>query len=250
VEGPARGARNRLAEALNCQKGFVSQVLGGLSHFSLEHGIKIGRFLDLDTNSEEYFLLLLHKGRAGSKELEKFYDKRLVEVANRRKEIKERIRSSSDLTEEERMIYYSSWHYTAIHMCLMVAELRSRNAIASFLGLTAKMVENVLGFLLGVGLAAEKGEVLVAGPARIHLPASSPLISKHHTNWRMRAIDSLDTTKEENLHYSLIMSISDEAAEKMRTILLDAVQDIEPVMKAADDKNVYALNLDLFCLKR
>lgn len=26
VLGPERGSRNRLAEALNCQKGFISQV--------------------------------------------------------------------------------------------------------------------------------------------------------------------------------------------------------------------------------
>jgi len=250
VAGLSRGSRNRLAEALNCQKGFVSQVLSGRSHFSLEHGIKICRFLDLSGSEEEYFLLLLHKDRAGSKDLEKFYDKKLMEAAERRKQIKERIRASSDLSVEEQMTYYSSWHYTAIHMCLMIPDLTSRVSICSFLNLSSSAVTKVLDFLLQVGLAQESGDKLTAGPARIHLPESSPLIAKHHTNWRMRAIDSLDSLKEHDLHYSLIMSISDEAAEKIREVLLNAIQNVEPIMKAADDKNVYSLNLDLFCLKR
>jgi uncharacterized protein (TIGR02147 family) len=252
VEGPSRGARNRLAEALNCQKGFVSQVLSGRSHFSLEHGMRISRFLELDAAEEEYFLLLLHLGRAGSKDLEKFYEKKLGEIHERRKEIKERIRARSDLSEAEQMIYYSSWHYTAIHMCLFLPGIRSRTTIAEYLGLSPKTVARVLEFLLSVGLAKEneeRGEI-AAGPARIHISQASPFISRHHTNWRMKAIDSLDAPKESDLHYSLIMSIDENAAEKVRELILKAIQDIEPVLKAAEDKAVYTLNVDLFGLKK
>jgi len=66
----------------------------------------------------------------------------------------------------------------------------------------------------------------------------------------MRAIESLDAPQERDLHYSLVMSISDEAAEKIREALLKTVQEIEPVLKAAEDKTVYTLNLDLFGLKK
>lgn len=250
VEGPLRGARNKLAEALNCQKGFISQVLSGLSHFSLEHGMKISRFLSLGENEEEYFLLLLHKSRAGSKDLEKFYEKRLTEVEERRKQIKERVRASSTLTTEEQMIYYSSWHYVAVHMCLMVPELRTRSKIGAFLGLNLHLVSKALEFLIQVGLTQEDGENLTAGPSRIHLPGNSPLISKHHSNWRIRAIESLDFQAENDLHYSLVMSISDEAATKIRDILLNTIQNVEPVLKSAEDKNIYALTLDLFGLSK
>jgi hypothetical protein len=194
--------------------------------------------------------LLLHLGRSGSKDLERFYQKKLSEIRDRRKQIKERVRARSDLTEAEQTTYYSSWHYTAIHMCLMVPELRTRAAICRYLGLSPSIVAGVFEFLFRVGLAKESGSQIIAGPARIHLAHHSPLISRHHTNWRMRAIESLDAPQERDLHYSLVMSISDEAAEKIREALLKTVQEIEPVLKAAEDKTVYTLNLDLFGLKK
>lgn len=248
VGGPHRGARNRLAEALNCQKGFVSQVLSGRSHFSLEHGMQISRFLELDAGEEEYFLLLLHYARAGSKDLEKFYDRKLNEIHERRKEIKARIRARSDLSEAEQMTYYSSWHYVAVHMCLFLPETTNRNSIAEYLGLPAKTITQVLDFLINVGLAKEEQGEVTAGPARIHLEKGSPFISKHHTNWRMRAIESLDSPREEDLHYSLVMSVDSKAIEKIREILLKTIQDIEPTLKAAADEKIATLNIDLFDL--
>lgn len=250
TDGEHRGSRNRLAEALGCQKGFVSQVLSGRSHFSLEHGPQIARFLDLSEDEKEYFLLLLHRGRAGSHELEKFYDRKLKERLELRTEIKERLRSKSDLTELEQAEYYSSWIYTAIHMCLMIPELRTKQAIAAYLGAPQSKISKVLEFFYRVGLAKEVGGGIIAGPARIHLPSQSPLISRHHTNWRMQAIASLDGTKDQDLHYSLVMSISEEAAIEIRELLLNSIQMIEPVLKSAEDKTVYALNLDLFSVRR
>ena len=250
VRGPSRGARNRLAEALRCQKGFVSQVLSGLAHFSLEHGTKIAEFLKLDSNEGEFFLLLLHLGRAGSKDLEKFYDKRIKAILEARRQIKERVRGRSDLNASEQMTYYSSWHFTAVHMCLLIPDLRTKRAMSAFLGIQPGAVSRVLDFLLNCGLAHQKGDEFISGSARLHLPADSPLVAKHHTNWRMRAIESLDHVRESDLHYSLVMSVSKEAAEEIRSTLLKAIQETEPILKEAEDKTVYALNMDLFCLER
>jgi len=45
---------------------------------------------------------------------------------------------------------------------------------------------------LGTGLAEEKEGRFKIGNSRIHLPSNSPLISKHHTNWRVKAIQTLE----------------------------------------------------------
>lgn len=248
VKGPTRGARNQLAEVLNCQKGFVSQVLGYKSHFSLEHGIPISRFLKLDNSEEEFFLLLLHLGRAGSKELEKFYLKKINVIRESRRNIKERIQGHSELSFEDQAHYYSSWLFTTVHMCLMIPGLNTKEKISKYLQVPHEAVNNVIDFLLKTNLAQMSGGLLKAGPSRSHLSADSPLVSKHHTNWRMRAINSFDVIREQDIHYSLVMSISPEAAEEMREILLRTIQNIEPVMKKAEDKTIYALNLDLFSL--
>ena len=250
VSGEGRGGRNRLAETLNCQKGFVSQVLGGTAHFSPEHAIKISNYLNHDPDEEEFFLLLVHLGRSGSHELTAFYQKKLKEILDKRKEVKERIRSSAKLSEADQMLYYSSWHYTAIHMCLMIPHLRTRKAIREYLGLSPEVVARVLTFFTSRGFAEQKGSEFLAGSTRIHLPSDSPLISKHHANWRMQAISSLDNQGMNDMHYSLVMSLSEDAAEKIRSILLNSVQEIEPVLKAAKDEKVYGLNIDLFHISK
>jgi len=250
VSGAARGARNRLAEALRCQKGFISQVLSGRAHFSLEHGVRICQFLKHDSSEEEFFLLLLHLGRAGSKNLEQFYIKRIQTIIENRKQIKERVRGKSDLSEAEQMTYYSSWHFTAVHMCLMIAELRTKSAMSAFLGISMDAIGRVLDFFLSSGLAKQAGDQFMVGPARIHLPADSPLVSKHHANWRMRAIESLDRQRSGDLHYSLVMSLSETAAETIRALLLSTIQNAEPILKEAADETVYVMNMDLFSLRK
>lgn len=118
--------------------------------------------------------------------------------------------------------------------------------MSDFLNLPVEIVSQVLSFFVRRGFAEQKGNEFFAGETRIHLPEDSPLVSRHHANWRMKAITSLDDKRPNDLHYSLVMSLSEEAAEKIRTILLQSVQEIEPVLKVAKDETVYALNIDLF----
>lgn len=246
VSGPQRGTRAKLAEALGCQGAFVSLVLGGSTHFSLEHAEKVSRFLTHDEDERDYFLLLVHSARAGSKDLERYYQEKLEAIRSKRREIKERVVTTSSLSEADQLVYYSSWHYTAIHMCLMVPHLQERQAIANALHLPQGTVSSILSFLVRTGLAEEQGGRFVCGPIRIHLPANSPLVSKHHTNWRVKAIQSLDGTNKSDLHYSSVMCLSEEAIEKIRSLLLQAIEDTEPIIKDAKNEAVCALALDIF----
>ena len=246
VSGPLRGSRSKLAESLGCQSAFVSLVLGGNTHFSLEHSAKISRFLKLDEDEQDFFLLLVHLARAGSKDLEDYYKKRIEAIRRRRREIKERVVTTQSLSESDQLTYYSSWHFTAVHMCLMVPHLQERRSISTALQLPTDTVSSVLNFLTRTGLAEQRGDKFVCGPIRIHLPDSSPLVSKHHTNWRMRAVQSLDNRSHTDLHYSSVMTLSEVATERIRDLLLQTIQDSEPIIKDAKNEIVCALSLDLF----
>src|SRR5580698_6182945 len=72
-----RGFRTRLAEAAQCQSAFVSQVLNTGAHFSLEQGLRVAKFLNLDKEESQFFILLLEKNRAGTKDLEDFFSGQL-----------------------------------------------------------------------------------------------------------------------------------------------------------------------------
>ena len=128
----------------------------------------------------------------------------------------------------------------------MVPHLQDRPSICKALQLPAAIISSILNFLVRTGLAEQKEDRFICGPTRIHLAESSPLIAKHHTNWRMKAIQSLDEKNKTDLHYSSVMCLSQAAAEKIRELLLQAIQESEPIIKEAENEIVCTLAIDLF----
>jgi uncharacterized protein (TIGR02147 family) len=249
TSGKERGSRVRLATALGVQKGFVSAVIHGSSELNLEQAFKVSQFLSHTDDEQDYFLLLVQCARAGSKDLEKYFRGKATKIQRRHREIREHIQVKANLSEVDRLTYYSAWHSIAVHMCLRIPGLDTPQAIAVYLGLPVNRVASELEFLVKTGLAQSRGSAYEAGSTRIHLSADSPLIAKHHTNWRMQAIQALDRNREEDLHYSSVMSISREVAEKIRNTLLRSIQEMEPMIRDAKDEGAFVLTMDLFDLK-
>ena len=247
TSGKERGGRARLAEHLGCLSGFVSLVIGGGAHFSPEHAIRASTFLKHDEEEKEFFLLLLQQERAGSKDLENHYGKKIRAMLQKRREIRDRIKAKTTVSERDQATYYSSWLYSAVHLCLFIPHLKNKAAIASHLGVATNKVGEVLQFLREPGMAEANPDGTFRGkPIRAHLAADSPLIARHHVNWRMKAIQSLDAPKASVMHYSAAFSLSQTAAEKIRTVLLEAIQETEPLLKEAEDKTLYVMGIDWF----
>jgi hypothetical protein len=80
----------------------------------------------------------------------------------------------------------------------------------------------------------------------IHLGTDSPLLAKHHSNWRVKAIQSLDHAHPENLNYSSVVSIAHRDAQEVRNILLQAIEKIRAVVRPSTEEGVYCYCLDLF----
>jgi uncharacterized protein (TIGR02147 family) len=248
TSGADRGLRARLAEHLHCQSAFISRVFAGKGDFSLEHAASISRFLGHTELEREYFLLLVHEARAGSSDLIDFYRERRREVGERHKVIAERIQVKSGLSKEDQMTYYSSWQYAAIHVLLTVPTFRHASKIAEQLQLPLMRVQSVLDFLESAGLAAKKDDGYIVGNTRIHLGSNSPLISKHHSNWRMKAMQAMEQSSAENLFFSGPISMSLKGVEKIRGKLLKFLEEVEPILSEAAEEEAYCLNLDFFRL--
>jgi uncharacterized protein (TIGR02147 family) len=244
--GKARGSRSKLAKALGCQTAFISQVLNGPIHFSLEHAIKICEFLGLSEDESHYFILLVHLGRAGNQALRKYYQSQIDEILHRRQVVRERIRVRQGMSKDDQATYYSTWHYAAIHVLLSVPRFQSPSAIAERLKLPFAMVSDCLEFLVSIGLAARQGENFRIGEKRIHLPSGSPLISKHHINWRMKAIQSFELPASNDLHYSSVISLSEKDARQIRSILLDSIEKAEPILKQSNEEAIFGMSMDFF----
>lgn len=246
--GQGRGARSRLAHFLNCQTGFISQVLGGHVHFSLEHALKINEFLQHDGDEKAFFMLLVHKDRAGTKELEKFYQTQIEEIKNKRSEVHSRILQDKKLSLDDQNEYYSYWFYAAIHVLVSIEAYQTKAQILERLKIERRVLDKALKFLTEKGLIKYLEGRYTIGPTRIHLSKDSHLISKHHMNWRLEALKSLETIDDFNLHYSSVVTLAKEDAMKIKGIMLNMLEDSEKILIESPEEEIYSIGMDFFKL--
>lgn len=246
AKAQGRGFKKAFAEAAQIQTTYVSQVLGGAAHLSLEQAQSSCSFLGLNRDESYFFLLLVQKARAGTESLIRLLEEQIKKEQDRHLTIRERVGMKSPLSSEAKARYYSSWHFAAIHMLVTIPRYRKPGDIARRLSVPLPRVLEILGFLTVEGLVkAESGQYL-PGDSQIYLEKSSPLIAKHHINWRMRSIDSLDRAEGSDVHFSSVLTLNAEAAHRIRQILVQAIEESLSVVKQAPEEQMMVMCLDFF----
>lgn len=82
----------------------------------------------------------------------------------------------------------------------------------------------------------------------MHLHSVSPLVAKHHTNWRMRAIASLDADPGQDLHYSSVISVGEKDISKLQAILIEAIEKARALVRDSPEEAGVCYSLDAFRL--
>jgi uncharacterized protein (TIGR02147 family) len=244
-----RGMQSRLARAIGCQPAYVSQVLSGAPDLSLEQADRLSRHLGHTTEERRYLQLLVQRARAGTPSLREDLEEQLAQARERQLVLKDRLKIRS-VREADQPRYFSSWHYAGVHVALTVPALRTRDAIAAYLGLPAARVAEVLDTLVSMGLARrERDGSYATGEARLHLGHDSPLIERHHSNWRLQAIRALDRRRAGDQHYSSVVTISREDALRIREDLVAAIEKVKKSVKDSPAEEIYCFSLDFFGMR-
>ncbi len=242
-----RGVRASLARAMKCPVSHVSQVLGGISHLTPEQAEEANEYLGHTKDEAEYFLLLVQFARAGTPRLRKRIEIQTREIREKRLVLKDRLGVKASLTKEDQAQFYSSWIYAAVHILITIEQYQTKEAIARYLGISLKRVSEILEFLMSLGLATESQGRFNAGSARVHLGSDSPMISKHHTNWRLQAIRSLEREDfSEALHYSSVVSISKADSTQIKSLLVKAIENAKTLIRDSKEEELYSFCLDFF----
>lgn len=248
--GGGRGEKSRIAERIRCQLAYVSQVLSGTANFSLEQSEALCPLLEHTEDEAEYFMLLVQRARAGTTGLEQYFERKIQKLLNQRLVLKNRLQDKESLNRENQATYYSHWAYCAVHMAVLVPTLRTPPAIATYLGISPEKCAQILGFLENVGLVERKEGGFFPGTVRIHLESDSPMISKHHINWRLLAMRALEHETSSELHYSSVVGVSRHDLPRIREVLVKAIEQVRAIVKESKDEEVYCYNLDFFGLGR
>lgn len=248
--GVRNGRRNGLAQATNTNSAFVSQVLSGKAHFSLEQAQKANKFFEHSFDESHFFMLLVQYTRAGTHELKKYFKNQIESVREQRLNIQKRLGVKKRLSAEDQAQYYSTWYYAAVHVALSIAQLRKPEAMAEYLGLKVGLIKDILNFLIEVGLAKRgaDGQVVI-GDTHIHLGKDSKNINRHHSNWRWKAIQNIESGNQEDLHYSSAVTISKSDANAIKDLIIENLKSINTRIIESKEEEVFVFNFDFFNIK-
>ena len=246
----ARGGKGQIAEVMSVQATYVSQVLQDKAHLSLEQAQAANTFLDHTTQESHFFLLLVQYDRSGTKTLREYFKSQIDEVLKSRMVLTERLGKSQQLDEKDRSWYYSSWIPAAVHIATTIPPLRTVSALASALKLSPEKTLETLAHLESVGLVKKEGLEFHPGEQQIRLGNDSHHIIKHHTNWRLKAMQGLEQEKLNELHYSGVVSLSSSDILKIKDQLLETIKKNIDVIKDSKEEELYCITIDFFDLKK
>lgn len=241
-----RGLKGKLAEAMGVSSTLVSLILKGDKQLSLEQAMEASEYIGLNEKEADYFFLLVELGRAGSHKLQRRLSQKVEQQQKEAKQIGKRVKKDLELNDEQKAIYYSSWLYTGIRNLSALGKFHDVSSIAKRLNVSPANIHRIIEFLLEAGLCTSKDGLLSYGPSYTHISHDSPFVNKHHQNWRFRGINQMDMRSEDNLFYTCPMSLSAEAANEVRDLLLKKIQEVLKIVGPSTSEEVRCLNIDWF----
>jgi hypothetical protein len=143
-----RGVKSRFSSFIKIQPAFLSQVLSQKFCLSLEQGDLANQFFDHSNDEARFFLLLISRDRAGSDSLKNHFQNEIESELKKRLSVVERLGKLTEVSDEAKGIYYSSWIYSAAHVACTISTCNTRREIARQLNLPIETVSEVLDFLV------------------------------------------------------------------------------------------------------
>ncbi|MGE3261996.1 MAG: TIGR02147 family protein [Bacteriovoracia bacterium] len=239
------GIYSRIAAYLGTNSVIMSQVFKGDRDLNLEQAAKLAQFMGLGSNETDYFLLLVQIARSGTHDLTTILKRQAEECRLRGQAIKNRIKHEQ-LTDEDKAVFYSSWYFIATWLAAPIAEFSSVSALSKHFNIPEEVLADVLRFLLDKGLLIKKSKGFDFGTNVVHVPHDSPFVVKHHMNWRMKSMQSMDRRNEENLHYTAPLSLSADLAKKIREEIVQFIQKQTKKVADSPSEKLVCLNIDWF----
>jgi hypothetical protein len=104
----------------------------------------------------------------------------------------------------------------------------------------------VLTFLETTGLVQRNGPRYEIGVTKINLSKDSPQIQRHHTNWRMQAINAINLNRSEDLHYSTVVSMAASDISRVKEILIKSIKECRKISRESQEEKVQTICIDFF----
>lgn len=246
MENHGWGEWARIAKKLNISSTLISQIFRGSKELTPDQAFELTEYWGLSDLESDYFILLVQIERAGTQKYRLLLQKKLDLLKEKAQNLKDRLPQDSVLTEETKTFFYSSWLYSALWVLSSIPKYQSIDAMAQVTGYPRHQIRKALDFLITHGLCYESASKITIGPQQIHLESSSPLIGRHHSNWRQKAIEKSDKITSSELMFTAPLSISKEDFMKLRNKIVTFIAEIGVLVKKSPAEITACLNIDFF----
>lgn len=244
---PQRGLQARLARAAGCQPSFLSQALNSHVQLTLDHAAGLAQFWNLEPEEEEFFYTLCEHSRASTPRLKSFYEKKIKKMRKNQNLLSARLKQEDISESQKHHIYYSAWHYSALHVLVSIPHYQNvGNICERFPELSPLRVKQTLETLAKIGLVKFSNNKWRVTKSHIHLASDSPMIAVHHSHWRQRAITNSVKAQENDLHYSVVQAMSRSDAHKLKALVVECIEKNKKLVAPSQEEEMYCFNLDLF----
>jgi uncharacterized protein (TIGR02147 family) len=241
-----RGQITRAAQAIGCEKSFLSRVINGELHLTPDHAFKVAKFLQLDFDCALHFRTQVDCERAGDREFKDFLQRQLDAQKKKHQLIQKKIQRKDQSFEALQQRYFSNWIWSAIHFLVSIPEFQTESALAKRLGMPEAQIRKILKSLEAQNMVAlANGRWTYAG-GEFHVGKDSPAVLMHHQNWRARALLDAQDTENTNLHYTVVQTMSKADAERIKQMLLRFIEESSQIAGPSRPEEAVAITCDFF----
>lgn len=242
----SRAYQSRLAEAIGCQKSFLSQVINSHVNFTPDHAIATCDFWGLATEESAYFVDLVLLARSGSRKLTAFLVARMKNARVKRADPSEKFLWPTLNGEREAETYYSAWYWAAIHIIVSIDQFESALAIATRLSLPVGIVESALAWLIKQKLIEKSPKGWRVTKKMVYLPNTSPMTEANHLGWRQRASANIQAQDRSALHYSAVFAVSLSDFDELKELTVEHIARLNKIVGPSSSEELVSFTCDLF----
>lgn len=240
------GQYSRVAEHLAIHTSMVSQVFNGEKHLTFDQACGLCGYFGFTDLESDYFVALVQLERAGTPESRRKCQRELARLKTQAASLNERLSKDAELTEADNAIFYSHWFYVAVKLVCSIPGYQTPESIAAGLGVPLVQVNRALEFLLAKGLCKEDDGKIRPGPSNTHVGADSPMVGRHHQNWRVKGFEKMGVLKPGELFLTMPATLAEKDVPLLRQKIVEFIDDFGAVLDRSKGEVMYCLNVDWF----
>ncbi|MGZ3772753.1 MAG: TIGR02147 family protein [Pseudobdellovibrionaceae bacterium] len=237
-----------LAKACGIQKTYLSRVLKHKGNLTEDQLYSACVYLKFSKMEIKYVLTLWRWENSSHPDRREYYIKKIEDLRSQSLKTENKIKVNTVSSAKESLAeYYSDPFFPLIHMFLTLERFQKNpEALKEYLAIPKSKIHLYLDRLNDMNLIEFKDKKWTVIQDTIHLPRTSHLIKTYRALMRLKALEKMDRSSEEDFYsFSVVFSSNAEVQKEIQNRFLSFLSDVQKIVKEEKESDVYQMNFDL-----